>query len=182
MTELYWNDIPVGAENAVSYAELCAKWGKNKRAVRRILHDLSKFDNGDNYVLIRSGHKKGFYKTDNAEVMQTYRREVLSKGKSIFAPIGKINRILNQSNTATQGSFFNNLKAVRMERGLSQAEVCRQMKAFDASFDAPTLSKMENGAVFPTPYQLLKLAEIYGCKPSELVTVDLYALNDLTVV
>lgn len=91
----YWDEIPTSKENAVSYFELCVKWGINERQVRRILHDLSLFDNGDKYVLIRSARTKGFYRSDDIDEIQIYRRECLSKGKSIFAPVKKCNRILN---------------------------------------------------------------------------------------
>lgn len=91
----YWNDIPIGKENAVTYPELCALWGVSARAVRSILHDLSAVDNGDNYVLIRTSKAKGFYKTDNEDEIEAYRRECLAKGRSIFAPVRKCNRVLN---------------------------------------------------------------------------------------
>ena len=93
--ELYYNDIPYGKENAITYTQLCIKWGKNKRAVRAILQRLSYYDPKDNCVLIRSSRGKGFYRTDNIDDMLAYKRECLSKGKSIFAPVKKINRILN---------------------------------------------------------------------------------------
>lgn len=91
----YWEEIPIGMENAVSYFELCVKWGISERQVRNILHDLSLFDNSDNYVLIRSARTKGFYRSDDIDEIQAYRRECLSKGKSIFALVKKCNRILH---------------------------------------------------------------------------------------
>lgn len=48
------------------------------------------------------------------------------------------------------------------------------MKHFDTAFDVPTLSKLENSAFLPTPYQLSKLADFYGVEPFELVAVNLY--------
>ena len=63
--ELLWNDIPIDKNNAATYTELKMWWNLNEREVRRALHDLSSHDNGDNYVLIRSGKNKGFYKTDD---------------------------------------------------------------------------------------------------------------------
>lgn len=179
MNEYYYNDIPVGAENAVTYDQLCERWGKDKRAVRRILHDLSNSDNGDDYVLIRSGHGRGFYKTNNEAVLKAYRKECLNKGRSNFAPVKKINRVLRGNAEALQNSFFNNLKAVRVSKELSQNEVCQQMKEYDSTFDAPLLSRMENGTVLPTPYQLAKLAQILSCEPSELLEVDLYTFDIL---
>lgn len=74
----FWDDIPIGKEYAVTYFELCQKWNCSERAVRNILHDLSLYDNGDNYILIRSGRSKGFYKTDDESEIKAYKRE--SKG------------------------------------------------------------------------------------------------------
>lgn len=170
--ELYWNDIPVERANAVSYDELCGIWGCSRRTARARLHELSLFDNGDNYILIRSGGCKGFYKTDNEAEIKAYKRECLNKGRSVFAPVKKINRVIN-ANTE-QFSLVNNLRVVREIKGLKQSDVCKQMKRHDRSFDKSLLSKMENGVCMPTPCQTFKLAEIYGVEPSELLRTDLY--------
>ena len=170
--ECYWNDIPTNKADAVSYPILCMYWHTNEREVRKILHYLSAYDNGDNYVLIRSGKSKGFYKTDNAETIKAYKAECLSKGRSVFAPIKKINRILTANKT--QFSMVNNLRVMREERGFTQSEVCDFMQAFDEHFNEPMLSKMENNCCLPTPYLLSKLADLYECNPEELVEADFY--------
>lgn len=170
--ELFWNDIPTERKEAVTYAVLQMWWGLNEREVRRALHELSGYDNGDNYVLIRSGRCKGFYKTDDESEITAYKRECLNKGRSVFAPIKKINRIL-KANT-TQFSLVNNLRVVRESLKIKQKDVCAFMKDFDAAFNEPMLSKMENGACLPTPFQLLKLSEFYGCDPADLVKSELY--------
>lgn len=171
MLAVYWEDIPVGKQNAVTYDTLNGLWGCSTRKTRAILHDLSSFDNGDNYILIRSGGCKGFYKTDDEAEITAYKRECLSKGKSVFAPVKKINRVLSAD--AEQYSFTNNLRVVRESRGLTQCQVCDSMKQYDKTFDKPLLSKMENGVCLPTGYQLLKLAEIYAVQPFELVAGEL---------
>lgn len=178
--ELYWSEIPVGKANAVDYPHLCEMWDKKEREARKILHDLSLYDNGDDFVLIRSGRSKGFYKTDDRNEIEAYRKECLSKGRSIFAPVKKCNRILKAE--AKQYEFFNNLRGVRIEKGLSQPEVCRQMREIDIHFDPPMLSKMENGVCLPTPVQLSKLAQIYGVEPFELVRVELSDLDLYDVI
>jgi hypothetical protein len=169
--ELYWQEIPEGKENAVDYPRLCEMWDKNEREARRILHELSLYDNGDDFVLIRSGRSKGFYKTDDLDEIEAYRKECLSKGRSIFAPVKKCNRILKAE--SKQFEFFNNLRNVRLAKGMSQPQVCKQMKEIDIHFDAPLLSKMENGMCLPTTAQTAKLAEIYGVEPCELVRVEI---------
>lgn len=92
--ENFWNDIPVGRKNAVTYPALCAMWFCTERKARSILHELSRWDNGDSYVLIRSSKNKGFYRTNDAAEINAYRLECLAKGRSIFAPIRKCNRVL----------------------------------------------------------------------------------------
>lgn len=169
---VYWNDIPVGRENAITYDVLRNLWGCNTRQARAILHELSSYDNGDNYILIRSGGCKGFYKTDDEAEITAYKRECLSKGKSVFAPVKKINRVLN-ANTE-QYAFENNMRVVREGKGLSQRQVCDSMQQYIPEFDKPLLSRIENGVILPTPYMLMKLAEIYAVEPRELITGELF--------
>lgn len=90
----YWQDIPIGRENAISYTDLMDAWGKTKRDVRATLHDLSRQDNGDGYILIRSSGHKGFYRTDDREEIEAYRRETLNRARRTFAPFAKIDRVL----------------------------------------------------------------------------------------
>ena len=172
---MYWEEIPIGKENAVSYDDLRDMWNKDKRSVRHILHDLSLYDNGDNYVLIRSGKTRGFYKTDDHDEIAAYRKECLNKGRSMFAPVKKCNRVLNDG--GGQLEIFNNLRAVREALGMKQKTVCEQMKSYDHAFDVSLLSKMENGVCLPTYAQTVHLAEIYGVNASELIGVDLYDLD-----
>lgn len=171
----YWKDIPVGKKNAVTYTILCAFWGVCERRARKILHELSLYDNGDDFVLIRSGKSRGFYKTDDKAEIEAYRKECLNKGRSIFAPVKKCNRILRAGDGQTE--LFNNLRTVREALGLKQKTVCKHMKQYDKAFDVSLLSKMENGVCLPNPIQLSKLAEIYGCEPSELIGEYLYSQN-----
>lgn len=165
--ENFWNFVPIGKDNAADYPTLCAAWQMTERQVRQILHELSHYDNGDNYILIRSAKNKGFYRTDDKKTLEEYKRECLNKGKSIFAPVKKINRVLNADDM--QYSFDNNLKVVRESLGFSQGFVCQQMQHFDRHFDKPMLSKMENNFCLPTLTQLARLAEIYGCETWELI-------------
>ena len=169
---LFWHELPTGRNNAVCYEKLCALWGVGERAARQILHELSAFDNGDDYVLIRSSKGKGFYKTDDKDEIEAYKKECLHKGKSIFAPVRKINRILNANDA--QYSFENNLRVMREGLHMKQSEVCEAMRNYfnDAAFDVPMLSKMENGFCLPTPTQLYALAEIYMCAPQDLIDFE----------
>lgn len=170
--ENYWQDIPCDKSNAVSYNILEMWWNTNQREVRRILHELSSYDNGDNHVLIRSGKSKGFYKTDDADEIKAYKKECLNKGRSIFAPVKKINRILAADKN--QYSMTNNMRVIREGMQLKQAEVCKFMQQFDESFDVPMLSKMENGVCLPTPYQVAILSDLYECDPTDIINADMY--------
>ena len=173
--EYYWHDIPTGKENAADYPSLCEKWNVNERDARRILHELSLYDNGDDFVLIRSSKTKGFYKTDDKEEIEAYKKECLNKGRSIFAPVKKCNRILKAQ--GGQVEIFNNLRTIREGLGMKQKTVCEKMKQYDKAFDTSLLSKMENGVCLPTFFQLAKLAEIYGVEASELVRADLFDID-----
>ena len=115
LLEAYWSELPKGRENAATYERLCSMWRRDKRTVRRILHELSSFDNGDNYILIRSSHNTGFYKTDNTKEIDAYRAECLNRGKRTFAPLRKIDRVLAPE--SGQLSVMNNLKATRIACG-----------------------------------------------------------------
>lgn len=170
--EKYWDDIPVGKENAVTYEELMIVWGTKAREVRKIMHALSLFDNGDDYVLVRSGKVKGFYKTDEPGELWLYKRECLNKGRSIFAPVKKINRVLRVNDE--QFSLENNLRVVRIGKNMKQGDVCKRMSRVCPEFDKPLLSKMENGYCLPTPLQLAMLAKLYGCNPGELIKQDIF--------
>lgn len=172
---LYWEDIPIGRNKAITYDTLAATWRIDKRTVRKILHELSRFDNGDNYVLIRSSHGTGFYKTDNEADIADYRAECLNRGRRTLAPLKKIDRILKPD--GGQMNLRNNIKVMRKAAGLSQAEVCAYMRAFDSAFDEPLLSKMENGVCLPTEYQLSELARILRCEPFELVNAHFITMD-----
>ena len=169
---VYWNMLPVGRDRAASYEDLQLYWSADARRVRKILEELSRFDNGDNYVLIRSSRGIGFYRTDDPDDIAAYKREVKSRVRKISAPLKKINRVLNDILPADINySFENNLKLVRRERNMRQACVVAAMKEYDPCFDVSTLSRFENGWALPTPAQLRGLSIIYGCAPSDLVAM-----------
>lgn len=175
MLEIFWEQIPIGKENAATYDDLCDMWGEKKRAVRSILHDLSLYDNGDDYILIRSSSHRGFYRTDNEAEINAYKRECLSKGKSVFAPVKKINRVMNSQTSQT--NVFNNLKPIRVAQGLTQSYVVEKMRERFPYFDAPLLSKMENGMCLLTPAMAIELAIILDVDPNDIFDESLFLLN-----
>lgn len=162
----YWESIPIDEGNAVSYEELCAKWKVSERKARQILHDLSRMDNGDDYILIRSSGAKGFYRTNDHSKIEKYKRECLSKGRSNLAPVKKINRVLNAEDI--QHSFINNLRVVRESKHMTQKEVCKAVGGINEAL----LSRMENGVILPTPDILNRLARLYNVESYDLIVAE----------
>lgn len=174
--EWYWESIPVGVQHAVSYDMLEIAWGMGKRDVRKMLADLSSFDNGDNYILIRSSKGKGFYRSDDPDEIADYKRECRSRALNTFAPLKKINRVLCALDAESINcSLFNNLQGVRQARKLSQAAVIMRLRARGFEIDVSLLSKIENGYVLPTPALLSALADIFDCEACELVAMERHA-------
>lgn len=171
----YWETLPIGKENAASYKDLCEQWQMSERKARSILHALSLYDSGDNFILIRSSSGKGFFRTDDLETIKAYKKECTKKAKSNFAPLKKINRILAGAEDI-QFNFFNNMKQARELKGMTQQEVVDRMQKYDKTVNAALLSKFENSVCLPTPYQLLLFAQIYDCKPFELIEYESYLL------
>ena len=168
----HWASIPVGKENAIDYFALCNLWDLSERRVRKILQELSYYDNGDNYILIRSSKNKGFYRTDDEAEIKAYRKECLNKGRSIFAPIKKCNRILRKD--CGQLDIMNNLLQYRLDCGLKQTEVCKYLREQGFEIDPPALSKFENNRALPLPAMTNALADLYICSPSDLIAYDLF--------
>lgn len=91
----YYEDIPVGRENAASKKELMKKWGVSERVVKKIVSDLRYQDQGDNFIIVSSSTNgtKGYYKTDNIEEIKAFEKETLNRGKHTFRPLRKIRRV-----------------------------------------------------------------------------------------
>lgn len=163
----YWAQIPVGKANALDYAALCMMWGVSERRVRRVLHSLSLYDNGDNYILIRSSKNRGFYRTDDAEEIAAYKSEMLRRGRNVFATVKKCNRVLKAD--TTQYSITNNMLVIRNGCGMLQTDVCKRLAEKGVSLDVGMLSRFENNRAVPLPEVVTALAEVYDCRPSDLI-------------
>lgn len=91
----YYDDIPVGAENAISRAELAKMWGVDQRTVRSIVHNLRAEDNGDEFVIVSSSNgRTGYFKTDDPHLIHRFMRETKSRAINTFAPLKKARRVL----------------------------------------------------------------------------------------
>ena len=93
----YYSEIPIGKENAVSRYRLAANWHVSERRVRKIIQELRAADFGDEYVIVSSSHGRGYYRTDNLEEIEKFKREVVNRAKHTFLPLKKVNRILGHA-------------------------------------------------------------------------------------
>ena len=93
------NDIPIGAENAITRTELAAIWGVSDREARRRIAALRADDNGDGYVIVSHsrGGVHGYYRTNDTETIKRYANEVNSRAVNTFLPLRKARRVLIQS-------------------------------------------------------------------------------------
>ena len=95
-----WEQVPIGAENAVWLDDLSRIWNVDRRGCRQILHDLNARDNGDSYIIVRSS-SQGIFRTDDEKLIRRYKGECLSMGINTLSPLGKINRLLNEEGQIT---------------------------------------------------------------------------------
>ena len=92
-------DIPIGAENAITRAELARKRGVNDRVARRRIAALRADDNGDGYVIVSHsrGGVHGYYRTNDTETIRRYANEVNRRAVNTFLPLRKARRVLIQN-------------------------------------------------------------------------------------
>ena len=92
-------DIPIGAENAITRAELARKWGVNDRTARERIAALRAEDNGDGYVIVSHsrGGVHGYYRTNDTETIRRYANEVNRRAVNTFLPLRKARRVLIQN-------------------------------------------------------------------------------------
>lgn len=104
-------------------------------------------------------------------------------------------RIVFNSERDTVKSFIDSDKAIgerlklsRIRANYSQAQVVAVMHEYDKSFDAPLLSRFENGYCMPNKRTLANLAEIYAVTPEFILTgilpqeAEINEINGLQVV
>ena len=91
-------DIPIGAENAITRAELARKWGVCDRIARSRIAELRADDNGDGYVIVSHSRcgVRGYYRTDDPDTIRRYVNEVHSRAQNTFLPLRKARRVLIQ--------------------------------------------------------------------------------------
>lgn len=177
----FYNDIPIGKENAISKEALANIWGVGERKARQIIAELRAQDNGDNYIICSSSSSKepGYFRTDNPEEIRAYKNETINRARHTFRPLNKVNRVLALHENARQYVIeFNNLKAARIAAGYSGSEIVEKIRAYDKSFDKSILSKIENNKCLPTALQLSIMAELYGMKTEELTGAEFVRIGE----
>ena len=93
------NDIPIGAENAITRNELAAIWGVSDREARRRIAVLRADDNGDGYVIVSHsrGGVHGYYRTNDTETIMSYAKEVYNRARNTFIPLRKAQHVLSRN-------------------------------------------------------------------------------------
>ena len=93
------NDIPIGAENAITRTELTSIWGVSDREARRRIAALRSDDNGDGYVIVSHsrGGVHGYYRTNDNETIRRYAEEVYNRARNTFIPLRKAHRVLSRN-------------------------------------------------------------------------------------
>lgn len=127
---------------------------------------------------VKLANKDEFDRYIRKEIMAAVRRLMRAKHKAEKGNRDGQMRIVFNSERDTVKSFIDSdkafgerLKLCRTKKGYSQATVvCEMRKRGDNTFDAPMLSKFENGYCAPNKTTLHKLAEIYAVTPDYLYT------------
>lgn len=174
MLEKMYESIPIGKENAISKERLQTLWGfTNERAVRKTIAELRKLDNGDNFIIVSTSGCKGFYRTDDPEDILRYKKETLNRAKHTFAPLGKVNRILMESDTQLEFAAPNKLREAREAAGLKAKDVIPIIQKYDPNFNKVTMSMIENDKAYPTALQLKLMSKLYKQSTTELVGMEI---------
>ena len=87
-------DIPIGAENAITRQQLAAIWHTDDRTARENIAMLRSHDDGSGYVIISNSKGRGYYRTDNLAEIEHYYRETMNRARHTFRPLKKVRRIL----------------------------------------------------------------------------------------
>ena len=95
------NDIPIGADNAISRQALVHKWHMDDRHVREQIARLRAEDNGDEYIIVSHSNGRGYYRTNNPDQIRHYINETTNRARNTFKPLKKARRILKEMGTCT---------------------------------------------------------------------------------
>lgn len=155
---------------------------------QRITKDIRAINGSDVIQKIIMSSPKGIKLANEEEFDRYIRKEIMSAVRRLMrakhkAEKGNRNgqmRLVFNSERDTIKAFIDSdkafgerLKIARLRANLSQAQSVAAMHKYDKAFDAPMLSKFENGYCRPCNRTLAQLAEIYATTPDYLLTGDL---------
>ena len=135
------------------------------RAFRREVSENNKAWANGNAAFYIAHSDKG-YKA--ATAIDEIDRSIADLEKRSYAMLIAARKARRALGAVGQGTY-NNLAEIRRNRGLSQTQLTKLMKAHDPSFDAPTLSRIETGKVLPNVETLTNLADVLGCETWEII-------------
>ena len=125
------------------------------------------------YYIIHSN--KGYKWAKDRDEIATSLNDLEKRALSMLSTVSKTRKALAVTG---QGEMQNNLASLRKEAGYSGAAFVKSIKVVNPSvrIDQPTLSRIETGAVMPTPEQMIACASLLGKKPYEV-----FGLQALTI-
>lgn len=131
---------------------------------------------------VKLASREEFEQYIKAEYAMIFRKLKRTRQKARKAGLDGQMRLTSGKERNTVEAFVdevNRLKAARKSKDLKLIDVVKIMKQTEKGFDISLLSKMENGICKPTNRQLMKLAEIYGKEPLNLID-DVIVVDDET--
>lgn len=87
------DDIPIGAENAISRKALAAYWNVSDRMARRIVADLRTIEDGTDYVIVSVSRDSGYYRTQNVCEINHFLNEMRKRIRNTYKAIRAAQRI-----------------------------------------------------------------------------------------
>ena len=139
---------------------------KDLRGFRlEVSENNKKWCNGQSGLYVCHDNKKGYKAATSIEEIDRSIADLEKRSYAMLIAARKARRALGAVGQGT----YNNLAEIRRNRGLSQTQLTKLMKAHDPSFDAPTLSRIETGKVLPNVETLTNLADVLGCETWEII-------------
>lgn len=91
-------DIPIGAENAISRAELAKKWNCSDRVARQRISRLRCDEGETQYVIVShsNGGATGYYRSCDPGEIEHFKNEMEKRARNTFRPIRQARRVLKK--------------------------------------------------------------------------------------
>ena len=132
---------------------------------REVTQNNKAWAEGESGYYIVHDNRRGYKAATSIEEID---KSLADLEKRSFSMLKATRRARMALGNVRQGSY-NNLAEIRKNRGLTGMALVNLMKEKDPKFDSPTLSRIENGKVLPTPETLSQLADILDVETWEIV-------------